>query len=696
MSSSQNNEDIADVSLSLFDTGPVCIIRWQGMPDKDSNVHPVIFVTKNVEDILGYSQQELMTQSVQYGDLVLKEDIGRVLEKLSEHEKKHDETAFTDQYRVRTKSGDIVWISDHTQTFLNEDGTVRELVGYISNITELVEQRHEVEKLEIARSAAEEADKEKSQFLANMSHEIRTPMNGIMGMAELLAATDLSSKQKTFADIIVNSGESLLTIINDILDFSKIDAGEMELYPEPFDLRSAIEDAAILVSSKIGEKDIELAVRIDPKIPAMVIGDAGRIRQIAINLISNAIKFTENGHVLIDIRHSTDEPENTGSANLLFCIEDTGIGIPEEKQKTIFSKFTQVDNSTTRPHEGTGLGLSISRSLVELMGGNIHLESKVDQGSTFSFEIVFPVHTVDEQPFTMPIDVTGAKILIVDDNNVNRSILEEQLISWGFEAVLAPSGPDGWSKLQGAYAANKPFDAIILDYQMPEMNGFSVAKLIRDDANLSDMPIIMLTSVDQANSADQFAELNLQGHMLKPAKSAQLLKTLVSALQKNWDDSNSSHKCNLHSYEAASSNVKIINQKQDMETSTLDILIAEDNEVNKIVYQQILDGTEFNYKIVPNGAEAVDIFQQESPKLIIMDVSMPVLCGMEATKQIREIEETENFRTPIIGVTAHAMAGDMEGCFDVGMDDYMPKPISPKRLLEKIDSWISKGRRKSA
>lgn len=684
-----------DFDFSLFDSGPVCIIRWSGTPGEDGFIHPVLFATKNVQDILGYTLQELLAGDIQYADLVHEDDVERVLEKVHEHAANNDTRAYTDQYRIRKKCGKVSWVTDQTQNFMNDDGTVREMVGYISDITELVEQRIEVEKLEIARSAAEQADRTKTQFLANMSHEIRTPMNGIMGMAELLAATEMSSKQKTFADIIVKSGESLLTIINDILDFSKIESGEMEFYPAPFELRDEIEDAAILMSSKIGEKDIELAVRVHQDVPSMLVGDVGRLRQIAINLISNAIKFTETGHVLIEIMRASSSPATQGTVNLLFRVEDTGIGIPSEKQETIFGKFTQVDNSATRTHEGTGLGLSISKSLVELMGGKIWLESVFGEGSTLSFEISLPIHEEVNQNPPTPVDVSGAKILIIDDNEVNRKILDEQLSSWGFASKSASSGQDGIDMLIEAQK-DSPFDAIVLDYQMPEMNGFDTAKVIRSTNDIASIPIIMLTSVDQAKSTHEFSELNLQGHMLKPAKTSKLLELLVSTLQK-------------HRTETADATIQCA-EEQSFPTSTppfleeddfaddipLDILIAEDNEVNKIVYEQILGETKFTYEIASNGAEAVELFSGKSPRIILMDVSMPVLSGLEATKAIREREKDEKQHTPIIGVTAHAMTEDMERCFDAGMDDYMPKPISPRTLLEKIEKWLANENRKRA
>ncbi|RWF38853.1 MAG: response regulator, partial [Mesorhizobium sp.] len=324
---------------------------------------------------------------------------------------------------------------------------------------------------------AEAADRAKSEFLANMSHEIRTPMNGVLGMAELLAKTELTTRQKTFTDVIVKSGNALLTIINDILDFSKINAGQMMLDPAPFRLAEAVEDVATLVSARVAEKNIELIVRVDPRLPSFVVGDAGRFRQIVTNLVGNAVKFTEKGHVLVDVGGEVTD----GVVQLKVRVEDTGIGIPAEKLQNVFEKFAQVDGSSTRRHEGTGLGLAIAARLVDLMGGKIGVESEIGRGSVFWFAVPLPAHSQDSRDEIVPVDVTGARVLVIDDNPVNREILLEQLRSWSFDCAAAESGAVGLAFLDRASQLGAAVDCIILDYQMPGMNGADVAKAIAAD-----------------------------------------------------------------------------------------------------------------------------------------------------------------------------------------------------------------------
>ena len=649
--------------------------------------------------------------------------------------------------------------------------------------------RRIIEKTKFAEQEtkrAELADRAKSEFLANMSHEIRTPMNGVMGMAELLIKTDLDLKQKTFADIIVKSGASLLTIINDILDFSKIDAGQMELDPAPFKLAEAIEDVATLVSSKVAEKDLELVVRIDPALPEMFVGDVGRIRQIVTNLMGNAVKFTEKGHVFIDVSGSIEN----NTARLKVAIEDTGIGIPQDKAARVFEKFSQVDESATRKHEGTGLGLAISSSLVELMGGTIGVTSEPGEGSTFWFTLELPVHGAMVRKKHVPVDVSGSRILIVDDNEVNRSILLENMNAWRFDSAAASSGMEALAVMRAMAAQGIQLDCVILDYHMPEMNGGDVAMAIRADESIASIPVVMLTSVDQTEDGQNFSSLGIQGHLVKPARSSLLLETIIRVLQDARDESNEiregiamvhaigsaevgetglrgeggeprqlppskpavevaaepetraapapvvreevvvepaattppiAPRPEMPASDEAYTSIKdiaaasalrsasaksggVIDEEDALQledapvsnSDVIDVLVAEDNEVNQIVFRQILQAAGYNFLIAENGREAVELHKKHQPKVICMDVSMPVMNGHEATAEIRAREKDTGHRTPIIGVTAHAIKGDMEKCFDAGMDDYLAKPVSPDKLEEKITAWINKLNQKIA
>ena len=555
--------------------------------------------------------------------------------------------------------------------------------------------RKEAEK---AREAAQSADRAKSEFLANMSHEIRTPMNGVIGMAELLARTDLDSRQMTFTDVIVKSGNALLTIINDILDFSKIDAGQMELDPAPFRLGEAVEDVATLVSTRVAEKDLELIVRIDPALPPFVSGDAGRFRQIVTNLMGNAVKFTEQGHVLVDVTGSVEDDV----AMITVRVEDTGIGIPEDKLATVFDKFAQVDASSTRRHEGTGLGLAIASRLVELMGGRMGADSTLGKGSSFWFSVPMPVAETGWKEKPLPIDVTGARILVIDDNPVNRAILNEQLRSWGFESAAAESGPMGLAFLEKASQVGLAIDCVILDYQMPDMNGEDVMKAMRASVSGRSTPVILLTSVDQAEFARMTTEHGMAAHLTKPARSSLLLETIVDTLQRNrastaWPSApafsmpaadlrkpaalQSSHR---HAAQHGSS-VRLAPSLQ----TRLDVLVAEDNEVNQLVFSQILSGLGLAYKIVGNGSLAVDAHRELHPSIVIMDVSMPVMNGLEATAGIRANDALRGIHTPVIGVTAHALKGDRERCLNSGMDDYLSKPVSPDKLGAMVRDWLA-------
>ncbi|WP_246730163.1 response regulator [Nitratireductor mangrovi] len=554
--------------------------------------------------------------------------------------------------------------------------------------------RQAKETVEEAKVKAESADRAKSEFLANMSHEIRTPMNGVLGMAELLSRSELDKRQGMFVDVILKSGNALLTIINDILDFSKIDAGQLELDPAPFRLGEAIEDVATLVSARVAEKDLELIVRVDPTLPSTVVGDVGRFRQIATNLVGNAVKFTEKGHVLVDVSGE----ERDGVLQVTVRVEDTGIGIPADKLASVFDKFAQVDASSTRRHEGTGLGLAIASRLIELMEGEISAESVLGKGSTFWFTVPLPVDESGYGEKPVPFDVSGSRILIVDDNPINRDILVEQLRSWGFDCAAVESGATALAFLSRATELGSHVDGVILDFQMPGMNGAETARAITSDPRTARMPIVLLTSVDQSEIGRLAAECGVSAQLHKPARSSALLETLVSVLQSSKASSAPLEvKANPIPFPTpqrprpAPVAERRISAASLREPASLDVLVAEDNEVNQLVFSQILDGLGVSYRIAGNGRTAVDMNRALKPKIILMDVSMPEMNGLEATRTIREAEADTGHRTPIIGITAHALKGDREKCLEAGMDDYLSKPVSPNKLSVKIETWLGGG-----
>ncbi|NWJ26875.1 response regulator [Rhizobium sp. RM] len=585
------------------------------------------------------------------------------------------------------------------KSWLNLEATNSSGAYWLVIVTDVTEMKVREAELERLLSRAEAADRAKSEFLANMSHEIRTPMNGVLGMAELLAKSNLDTRQKTFTDIIVKSGNALLTIINDILDFSKIEAGQMKLRNVPFDAVEALEDVVSLLSSAALDKDIELVVRIDPSVRGRVIGDAGRFRQIVTNLVGNAIKFTETGHVLVELSAQSAE---ASEAILTLRVEDSGIGIPSDKLETIFDKFSQVDSSATRRHEGTGLGLAITVGLVGLFDGAIHVDSRVGQGSTFTVSIPFQVTERRDDVSAHTVSIDDVRVLVIDDNDVNRRILTEQLHTWGVDGYAAESGAAGLAILHEASAIGFDIDAIILDYHMPVMNGLDVVERIRSDCRFDNIAIVFLTSMDVVGDESLFTDLNVQAHLMKPARARLLRSTLFDVVRdvrlkrgqhagRSDGSAQSVERPREDNTKKADRNEVVMPAPAERERPCLlDVLVAEDNDVNQIVFTQILQQTGLRFRIVNNGKKAVQAWQEFNPAVILMDVSMPVMNGHQATQAIRAEERAfgDGRHVPIIGVTAHALDADRDLCFAAGMDDYLSKPISPEILESKVAQWL--------
>lgn len=671
------------MDISIFDTGPVAVFVWAWDAD-DQSVHPLQFATPNCFSLLGYTKEELIAREVEYADRIHEDDIDRVVANIQKHASPQKDISFTDQYRIRKKSGEVIWVSDHSELKFTTNGTLKKITGYVSDITSLISSKMEAEQLKIERQAAERAAESKMQFLANMSHEIRTPMNGIIGLSDVLALTQLNDHQSKLVDTIQRSGMALVTIINDILDFSKIDAGQVELERAPFNLFEAIEDVVNLLSVSANDKDVDLLIKYAPDLPQSFVGDAGRIRQVLTNLLGNALKFTPSGHVLVDVAGET----NNEKTSLSITIEDTGIGIPKNKREVIFEKFLQADVSTTREYGGTGLGLSISRELVNIMGGSITLESEVNVGSKFIIKIELPesdhnpVKSLDEPS----VDLAGLNIVIVDDNQTNLDILKSYFKRWKVNVAAINTPHLALKFLNLAAKKSKRIDLIILDYHMPEMSGERLYQEILTRGLYTTKPIICLTSNHSDALKNRLSAAGINAVMTKPVTAEQLkaniskLLNLKPAPKQQIVENETPDKETLHSPD-----------KDAPPLTDSNILIAEDNPINQVFYQHAMAELGYSYSLVENGHDAVEFWKRHKPELIIMDISMPKLNGYEATEAIRLVEKSKSLsRTAIIGASAHASKRHKEEALGFGMDDYITKPISLAQLKEKLGQYVLK------
>jgi two-component system, sensor histidine kinase and response regulator len=629
-----------------------------------------VWVSSRYAEMLGLETQAFSLDRQKFFDVVHVDD-GNSLRQAIDRSIREDVPVDL-ELRAKTRSGEWRWYRIRGALERNAAGQPLTVSGSQQDMTE---RRQYQQALIEATETAASANRAKSEFLANMSHEIRTPMNGIIGMIELMLETSLNPMQLDYAETVRDSAAALLTVINDILDFSKVEAGKLDLEYLDIDVRDTVEDVARLLAIQAHQKGLEVIALLDPGLPDLVHGDAGRLRQILLNLGGNAVKFTQKGEVAIECKVAFRDEQGV----MLRCeVRDTGIGIPTNRLGALFNAFTQVDASTTRRFGGSGLGLSIVKRLAELMGGEVGVSSEEGVGSAFWFTArLGHAHDATKSRPACPIALHGQRIIIVDDNLTNRKVLMGQLSLCGMEAVCASSADEALSLMRHAAAAGRPFEVALLDHQMPGCDGATLGKTIARESSLSGTRLILLTSSGQRGDGRKFAELGFAGYLLKPVTHRDLTDCLMMVLGSQAEDWRMATQPIVTRHALRSHRVR----------ETQHILLAEDNVVNQKVACHILEKLGYRVDVAPDGQAAFTAWQSGRYQLILMDCQMPVMDGYETTRKIRS-QETAGRHTPVIALTAHAMKGADNECRAAGMDDYLAKPIDREQLQRTLSRWL--------